>query len=612
MSSISLIATFSVLILHILLPWAQNIRMAKATGLPYVIVPFHYYNQFTAMVFNRTLLRLVNSLLSKPSPSSWRQFLTSTWPWKLRHAPFAELGTDTFLTVAPGGSVLNTADADVVNQIFSRSTDFPKATQMYRVLVVFGENVVASEGTTWRHHRKLTSPVFSEKNNQLVWKETLDLCQTTLDLWLNNTNKTIRTVGQDCMRLSLAVIGRAGLGQKMELSSTLAANRNSAGEELTKGHTMNFTDALTTVLHCIFYIIIVPKWLLKRIPSHMARKSYQGYHEFGLYMKEVIAAKRSSIKAAKGHILTNDLLSQLVMEQERDSSHQTSDGLTESEIMGNLFVMALAGHETSANSIHFSLLLLALYPQVQAEVQTELDEIFSGRRDASQWDYDCHLPRLLNSRLAMVLNEQLRLFAPTIAVPKITTTPQRLLVNGKEITIPENTVVRLCIPPLHRNPKFWPQTSPNKGRIAESTVDDLEEFKPERWLQRDDSSTVSSPTSNEASTMFVPKKGAYIPFSDGTRACLGRRFAQVEILTALSLILSQCSIELAVDEWVSDEEVDKMTNPERRQVWGKAEERAKSILRNDIALYITLQLRKGVCVPVRLVKRGEERFMNIS
>lgn len=582
--------------------------MAKATGLPYVVVPFHYYNQFTAMILNRTLIRLANFLLSKPSPSSWRQFLTSTWPWKLRYAPFAELGTDTFLTVAPGGLVLNTADADVVNQILSRSTDFPKATQMYRVLAVFGENVVASEGTTWRHHRKLTSPVFSEKNNQLVWKETLDLCQTTLDSWLNNTTKTIRTVGQDCMRLSLAVIGRAGLGQKMELSGSLAANRNSAGQELTKGHTMNFTDALTTVLQCIFYIIIVPKWLLKRIPSHMARKAYQGYHEFGLYMKEVIVAKRSAIRAAKGDLLTNDILSQLVMEQERGSSHQTPDVLTESEIMGNLFVMALAGHETSANSIHFSLILLALHPQVQAEVQMELDEIFR-HRDASQWDYDYCLPRLLNSRLAMVLNEQLRLFAPTIAVPKITTTPQHLFVNGKEVTIPENTIVRLCIPPLHRNPRFWPQTSPNEGQTAES--DDLEQFKPERWLQRDDSSTVSSPTSHEASSIFVPKKGAYIPFSDGTRACLGRRFAQVEILAALSLILSQCTIELAVDEWASDEEVDGMTNSERRQVWGKAEERAKWVLRNDIALYITLQLRKGVNVPVRSVKRGEERFMNI-
>jgi len=327
-----------------------------------------------------------------------------------------------------------------------------------------------------------------------------------------------------------------------------------------------------------------------------------------LYMKEVIVAKRSAIRAAKGGLLTNDILSQLVMEQERGSSHQTPDVLTESEIMGNLFVMALAGHETSANSIHFSLILLALHPQVQAEVQMELDEIFR-HRDASQWDYDYCLPRLLNSRLAMVLNEQLRLFAPTIAVPKITTTPQHLFVNGKEVTIPENTIVRLCIPPLHRNPRFWPQTSPSEGQTAES--DDLEQFKPERWLQRDDSSTVSSPTSHEASSIFVPKKGAYIPFSDGTRACLGRRFAQVEILAALSLILSQCTIELAVDEWASDEEVDGMTNSERRQVWGKAEERAKWVLRNDIALYITLQLRKGVNVPVRSVKRGEERFMNI-
>src|ERR1700727_156314 len=120
MSSISLIATFSVLFLNILLPWARNIRIAKSNGLQYVVVDFRYYNQLTALILNRSLIRLAIFLLSKPSPSSWRQFLTSTWPWKLRYAPFAELGTDTFLTVAPGGLVLNTADADVVNQILSR------------------------------------------------------------------------------------------------------------------------------------------------------------------------------------------------------------------------------------------------------------------------------------------------------------------------------------------------------------------------------------------------------------------------------------------------------------------------------------------------------------
>jgi cytochrome P450 len=44
-------------------------------------------------------------------------------------------------------------------------------------------------------------------------------------------------------------------------------------------------------------------------------------------------------------------------------------GLTQSEIMGNSFVMFLAGHETAANSIHFAVLFLATRPDVQKKLQ---------------------------------------------------------------------------------------------------------------------------------------------------------------------------------------------------------------------------------------------------
>src|SRR5207244_3382129 len=153
-------------------------------------------------------------------------------------------------------------------------------------------------------------------------------------------------------------------------------------------------------------------------PFKVTRKSYQSYSEWGLYMKEMIATKRSTIHLEKRNSPTNDLLSQLVTEHEGgfNRKSQGRKGLTESEIMGNLFVMVIAGHETSANSIHFSLILMALHPQIQKEVQEELDRIFKDHRNPSQWDYERDLPSLLNSKLAAVLNEELRLFAPTIAI----------------------------------------------------------------------------------------------------------------------------------------------------------------------------------------------------
>jgi cytochrome P450 len=78
--------------------------------------------------------------------------------------------------------------------------------------------------------------------------------------------------------------------------------------------------------------------------------------------------------------------------------------------------------------------------------------------------------------------------------------------------------------------------------------------------------------SDIASSLFRPPRGAYLPFSEGYRACLSRRFAQVEIIAVLAVLFREYSVELAVDEWASDEEVDKMPvgGVERREVWEKA------------------------------------------
>ena len=79
-------------------------------------------------------------------------------------------------------------------------------------------------------------------------------------------------------------------------------------------------------------------------------------------MKEMITERGASIKLEKSSSRTNDLLSDLVKELEEVShpKSQARTGLTESEIMGNLFAVTIAGHESSANSIHFSLILLGL------------------------------------------------------------------------------------------------------------------------------------------------------------------------------------------------------------------------------------------------------------
>ena len=300
--------------------------------------------------------------------------------------------------------------------------------------------------------------------------------------------------------------------------------------------------------------------------------------------------------------------------------------LTEQEILGNSFVFIVAGHETAANSIHFSLVYLASNPSAQRRLQTDLDTIFHGR-PISEWDYERDLAKLFSGMAGAVLNEELRLVPPVVNIPKSTLpdSPQPLVLDGKKCTVPANVLVNLVTTAAHRNPNYWPTGPPSQSEDP-TAPNDLEEFKPERWFT--DKKTQSHNPARETNGMpmpaakgddlnvntaadtstahFQPPRGAYVPFSEGYRACIGRRFAQVEILVVLAVVFSQYSVELAVDEWASDAEVERMDARERGAVWEKAKRRTAEKMRG-LESIITLQMRREK-VGLRVVRRGGERF----
>jgi cytochrome P450 len=285
-----------------------------------------------------------------------------------------------------------------------------------------------------------------------------------------------------------------------------------------------------------------------------------------------------------------------------------STTLTKEEILGNAFIFLFAGHETTANSIHYSIVYLAINLAKQRHLQADIDSIV-GNKPISEWSYYDDMPRLYNSMPGAVIHEELRLIPAILNVPKGTHGDQVVTLDGKQLMIPDKTFVHLNIVGTHRNPRYWPE-SPN-------------EFMPERWLPSEKTTgkeqvvekeingaegtdKASFETSGSAS-LYKPVKGSYIPFSDGARACPGKRFAQVEGTAVLSAMFHKYSVELDVSEWASDEEVKKMGRGERNQVYQKAIDRAKMLIRRSEQV-ITVQMLPGDKVPLRFVQRGKERF----
>ena len=122
----------------------------------------------------------------------------------------------------------------------------------------------------WRNHRKIISPQFSETNNHLVWAETLEQCQAMMSGWFDGNlaktgSKTVRTLKEDTMRLSLYVISRAGFGiQGAHANGNVKVKQENSAPTLEKsqGHTMSYTDALGSLLHNIFWVLIIPPSIL--------------------------------------------------------------------------------------------------------------------------------------------------------------------------------------------------------------------------------------------------------------------------------------------------------------------------------------------------------------
>lgn len=290
--------------------------------------------------------------------------------------------------------------------------------------------------------------------------------------------------------------------------------------------------------------------------------------------------------------------------------------LTDSEIMGNAFVMLFAGHETTSNSILFSLIELAINPAPQREAQRQVHELFEDS-DPETWQYDTCINALLNSMVGAILNEQLRLTPPVPNLPKSVSkeADQELRIDGRTVYIPAGSNIGINTIGVQRNPRYWP-TQPStitKGK------NDLDDFKPERWLleaekdeharatHEDDVFGAATGTDSSAE-MFRPVNGSYIPFSAGPHSCLGRRLAQIEVVAVLAVILQKYSVELAVDEWASDAEVANMTLEARRAVYEKAQIKARETIRSA---RVMLTLKLSQTVPMRLVEKGSERFFDL-
>lgn len=93
---------------------------------------------------------------------------------------------------------------------------FSKPLAMYKILMFYGSNVVVTEGEEWKRHRKISAPSFSERNNRLVWDETMSIMRELCDgVWAGRNAIQIPSIVDLTVPMALFVIGVAGFGKRM-------------------------------------------------------------------------------------------------------------------------------------------------------------------------------------------------------------------------------------------------------------------------------------------------------------------------------------------------------------------------------------------------------------
>ncbi|KAK4453754.1 cytochrome P450 [Podospora aff. communis PSN243] len=545
------------------------------------------------------------------------------WSARTNQEYYDWVGSQTVIVVGPDQMTLYTQDAEVINQITMRKEAFPKDVARYGLLTMFGRNVVTTEGAVWRMHRKVTASSFNEKNAAHTFAEALEQTKGLVDYLFYSEDKsadssgTIKNLDEGTIIWALNIIGYVGFGLRL----IFPGQEPPEDPKLKKygrldpppGYTMSFAASLGGLLERIIAILIFPPFLLKRLPFKFTKHAWGAKENYKKYMDEFLIDKIEEVRQGEREQVGMDIMGELVRsvygEKDKNSKAGSANNiLTDDEIISNAFIMTLAGHETTANVLHFALIFLAAYPSAQRRLQKDIDTIL-GDADSSTWDYDSNINALLASYVGACMNETMRLLPPVTTIPKIVSpsSDQNLSINGRRYVAPAGLSINITAPSAHRNPRYWP-TQPSQ-RTGKPT--DLEDWLPERWYRNTSKGETSSGNTDDeedfggftgsdtSASLYRPARGSYVPFSDGPRSCLGRRIAVVELAAALPGIFQKYSIELAVDKWATDEEVAKMSPEAKRQLYRKAQKSAWDEIDNATAI-ITLKFHNGQYVPIRL------------
>ena len=348
--------------------------------------------------------------------------------------------------------------------------DYPKSDVTKFILrPAIGDSLFVAEGAHWHWQRRAAAPAFSLRNVQAL-----------APVMTAAAERAAERI--DCH------VGRAvNLFDEMVATTfeVISDVTFSGGEQFDRAAVHRAINAYIDQTARISFLDMIgaPGWVprLSRMRSAPAMRA----------MKEMADTAIDHRREA-GQRPVPDLLDLLLEGEDPESGRR----MTTAELRDNLLTFIVAGHETTALTLAWSLYLVAFDPDVQQRGRSEAQAALQGRA-ATVAD----LPKLKYVR--QIVDEALRLYPPAAFLSRTARKADTLC--GREVR--KGDTVMLPIYALHRNHLLWP---------------DPHRFDPDRFADP------------KAIDRF-----AYLPFGDGPRICIGASFALQEAVIILATLLSR-------------------------------------------------------------------------
>ena len=368
----------------------------------------------------------------------------------------------------PGPPALLVNDPDDVRHVLQEAArNWVKRTVQYGALArVTGQGLLASAEPNWIKHRRLAAPAFHHQRLEAVSDDVRVAADHALEEGLGHLRpgaSEIVDVGALTHRVGLDAVGRA----------LFSADLSGHAQQLLDAT----SDAAGLVVRLGRSILPTADWAPTPVNVRLRRTR----RRLDAITADLVTERRAHGRGSTGAVYGDDLLSLLL-----------DSGLSDAQVRDELVTMVIAGHETVAAALTWTLMLLAEHPDVQDRVREELVDL---GRPVSMLDHREAVPWT-----RAVVDEALRLYPPAWAISRRSLGPD--VIGG--IDVPAGTMAIISPWLVHRRAAAWSEP------LA---------FRPERFLDAG------------------AGRLGYLPFGQGPRLCIGREFAIGEMAVVLSRLL---------------------------------------------------------------------------